>query len=155
MLIIFITSYITSLVLIYLITGSLYLWPPSSNSPHLCLWWPQFWSVSLWVCFRSIIDLQYYVSSWYTAQWFFYIRFKKITTPPRLFIDSSFLFCAKEGTIFNFLDSYPWLQVSLCLDIAPSVLSLSVCLHLFCWDLFFFKHLYWSIIALQWLVSAL
>ena len=71
-------SHCTSLVLIYLIPGSLLvpfdsLHPiPPPPSPHL--WKPQILSLSLWVClfvvFRSIIDQQHCVSSCYKTYWF-------------------------------------------------------------------------------------
>ena len=113
--------YITSLVFI---TGSLdllttfiqiFLFSPAS----------QIYSRFLQVCFWGIIDLQGSLHSWDTSLCFdIYTHFKCITTPPHLFIDSSFFGgAAEEGTIYNCLDSYSWLRFSLCLDAAPSVLS--------------------------------
>ena len=55
----------------YLLTAFIQLFlPPTPN-----LWYPQIWLFFLWVCmfvcFWNITDLQYYVSSYYTMQWFF------------------------------------------------------------------------------------
>ena len=71
---IFIMLCITALVLIYLITGSLYLLttfiqfplppPPASGNHKPDLFFYEF------VCFWSIIDLQHHVSSCYTTWWF-------------------------------------------------------------------------------------
>ena len=75
--------YVISLVHIYLLTGSLYLLitfiqfplplPLASGNNN--------WSVFLQVvCFWNRIDLQHYVSSWYTIQWFaISMHFKMMT----------------------------------------------------------------------------
>ena len=99
MLIIFIVLHITALILIYLITGSLYLCPVSlppislpvvtrdliSFSMNLfvfeLLGWPNL-QINPNRLFGqpNIIDLQHYVSSCYTAQWFdISVLFKMIT----------------------------------------------------------------------------
>ena len=117
--------YITSLVFIYLITESLDLLTTFIQFPFPFPPASQIYSRFLQVCFWNIIDLQHFVHSWDTLLWFdIYTHFKSITTPPRLFI-VLFCVCAEEDTIYNCLDSSSWLWVSLCLDIAPSVLSWS------------------------------
>ena len=68
--------YITSLVLDYLITGSLnlliiFIQLSLPWSPHL--WKSQMWSLFLSFCLFacwSVIDLNHYVSSWCTIWWF-------------------------------------------------------------------------------------
>ena len=83
-LIIFVTLYIVSLVLIYLMTGSLYFWLPSCNFPFLNPLPPVItnlisFSRSLFVCFWSITDLQHYVNSCCTIVINISTHFKMIT----------------------------------------------------------------------------
>ena len=74
----FIALYITSLVLTYLITGSLYLLTifiqslslliPTSCNHKYDLFFYELLYLLVW--FLSIIDLQHYDISWCTTQWF-------------------------------------------------------------------------------------
>ena len=80
MLIKFIMSCFTSLVVIYLTTRSLHLLPtfipytPTSGNQKSNLFFCEF------VCFWNIIDLQHYVSSCYTVEWSdISVHFKLIT----------------------------------------------------------------------------
>ena len=108
--------YITSFVLIYLLTGNLYLMTAFTQFPLLPIFVSGNHKSELFLyefvyLFVSIVDLQYYVSSHYTTQWFsISIHFKMITTSLPVTIQT-----------YNIVTQY----------ISHTIFFISVC-HLFC-----------------------